>query len=103
MQANEPIYMKFIRRSQERKKTREKLIHMNISSGLKESIGYNILLRMGWNSSSGLGKNMNGRVSLSTLLTNTKKRKTHPEELTHIAAEEEYNSIAKSRRDQITE
>ncbi|KAI5171334.1 hypothetical protein NEFER03_0693 [Nematocida sp. LUAm3] len=98
MVEDEPIYMKYIRRSQERKRIRNARITMNISSGLKESIGYNILLRMGWNSCSGLGKNMNGRVSLNNLLA-TKKRKV--QELTHAAAEEEYNSIAKATSDQM--
>ena len=95
MDRKEPIYMKFIRRSQEKKRERERALNNNISAVLKESIGYKILLRMGWLSGSGLGKNGDGRVTLDSLI---KRRKVYQGNvIDYETAEAEYNKILKSR------
>ncbi|KAI5184363.1 hypothetical protein NEHOM01_0108 [Nematocida homosporus] len=96
----EPFYMRFVRRSQEKKRAREMAIKDNISTGLKESIGYQILLRMGWNINTGLGRNQDGKVSLDTLIQQTKRKQATPPlvpELNYDLAELEYNQILRTR------
>lgn len=98
MRKEEPFYMRFVRRSQERKRERESAIKDNISTGLKESIGYEILLRMGWTIDAGLGRNKDGKTSLGGLLHKTKRIKQESiPEMDYDAAEKEYNSILKSK------
>ncbi|KAH9386178.1 uncharacterized protein NEMAJ01_1074 [Nematocida major] len=91
---NEPFYMKFVRRSQEKKRAREKMLASNISATLKSSIGYLILLRMGWCTDGGLGKNKDGKVSISGLIK-TKRRGKCPYQLNQKDAEEEYKALLK--------
>lgn len=87
--------MKFVRRSQDRKRERESTILSNVSAGLKESIGYSILLRMGWNTTEGLGKNRDGRTSISGLVHQSKRGKKCPYEIDYKKADEEYNELLK--------
>lgn len=98
MHRQEPFYMRYVRRSQERKRERESTIKDNISAGLKESIGYEILLRMGWSTNTGLGKNKDGKISLSRILPQQKRLKQEsPQEIDYEAAEREYNAILKGK------
>ncbi|KAI5180361.1 hypothetical protein NEOKW01_0665 [Nematocida sp. AWRm80] len=97
MAREEPFYMRFVRRSQERKRERETAIKDNISSGLRSSIGYKILLRMGWETDSGLGLKKDGRVSLTGLIQSTKRLKTQKptQEIDYLQVESEYNTLLK--------
>ncbi|OAG29423.1 hypothetical protein NEDG_00556 [Nematocida displodere] len=87
--------MRFVRRSQERKRDRETTVKDNISSGLKESIGYEILLRMGWSKDTGLGRNRDGRVSITGLIQTGKRPKVAGHELDYDKAVSEYNHLLK--------
>lgn len=71
----EPIYLKFIRRSQQKKLERESTIKETVSHKLKKSIGYQILLNMGWIEEKGLGKNKDGKTTIKGLIHHTKKQK----------------------------
>ncbi|KAI5190087.1 hypothetical protein NEMIN01_0872 [Nematocida minor] len=94
----EPFYMKFVRRSQERKREQQNTIIDNISAGLKETIGYAILLRMGWNTTEGLGKNKDGRTNLNGLMQQQRAvKKPCPYRINYEAAEAEYNSLLKEK------
>ncbi|KAI5160899.1 hypothetical protein NEAUS03_1392 [Nematocida ausubeli] len=98
MGRQEPIYMKFIRRSQERKREREGLLLANVSTSLKKSIGYTILLNMGWNTDEGLGKNKDGRTTINGLVQQKKRVKGRsPYQMDYKAAEEEYNALLKEK------
>lgn len=90
--------MKFVRRSQERKREQTATILDNISSSMKNTIGYSILLRMGWNTEEGLGKNRDGRTTLTGLVEQKKRIKKCPYGMNYKAAEEEYDNLLKEKR-----
>lgn len=64
----EPIYLKYIRRSVAKKKEREKSIKESIGGKLRGSIGYSILLEMGWREEFGLGVRGDGKVTIEGLI-----------------------------------
>jgi len=88
--------MKFVRRGREKRKEREAAVKNSISSELKESIGYKILLNMGWERDTGLGKDKNGRTSISEMVQRGGKHAADKAEK-HEKLEEEYNSILKKQ------
>lgn len=90
--------MKFVRRSQERKREQTAAIIDNISSSMKKTIGYSILLRMGWNTEEGLGKNKDGRTTLTGLVDQKKRtKKKCPYGMDYKKAEEEYNKLLREK------
>ena len=89
--------MRFVRRSQERKREKERHVQDNISAGLKESIGYEILIRMGWQTDGGLGRNKDGRVSISEMLKPTKRVKHGGDELKSAETPQESAQILRPR------
>ncbi|KAI5188641.1 hypothetical protein NECID01_0254 [Nematocida sp. AWRm77] len=93
----EPFYMRFVRRSQEKKREKERSVQDNISAGLKESIGYEILIRMGWQNNTGLGRNKEGRVSISEMLRPAKRSKHGRGESQYAQMSQEYDRILQSR------
>ncbi|KAI5126806.1 hypothetical protein NEPAR06_1370 [Nematocida parisii] len=90
--------MQFVRRSQEKKRERESMLLNNVSTSLKKSIGYSILLNMGWNTNEGLGKNKDGRTTIDGLVQQKKRiKRACPYQMDYRASEEEYNRLLKEK------